>query len=288
TFDDRSSPQCPQCHGASRRGRKGLAAAMLVLGLCLATCVLAGAPAARQSAATGPPSFTRGGAPLAGIHYQSLPGASSTVTGSPEAQAVEILLPRPPFESWDSAEVRAEGPCLLPGMLLDPGPSLVLVATAQAVAEDDEGLSPGAGCASTLTATFDSGEEAWQAAVLVSLQRPDAPPAPEGALAVQASFSRIEALRDPRAAPSTPVPRVLLLEVTVTGTSGAPLVLHGLADPEGFAAVGGEVYELPPGVFVGSVSELQERGLEAKETTLADGESVRLALLIDAHGGLAA
>lgn len=270
----------------------------------------AGAPPGNEPSAARPPGEATASPEIAGIHYQALLGGGLRVGLPTEGQGAEpgggadgergdepgltpgdhidIFLPRPPFESWDVSEVVSDAACLDPGSLGDPGPGFVLVQSAEVVGDGGRGLLPGATCSANLRAAFRSGESTWEATVLIRLYRPEAPPFPDDTLSVNLSVSRIEAAHDPSADPKVPPPRVLLVEIAATNNGAEPLVLHGLADLAGLAAAGADVFRLPLDTFVGTVAELRELEGATGDIALEPGASVRLALLSDAEGRLAA
>jgi hypothetical protein len=218
-------------------------------------------------------------APVVGIHYQDLlPTDSDTI---------QVFLPRPQMAAWEGVLLSSSNECLELGELGDPGPDHVLILDVHLAAA---GPGPGSGsvtehahgtaCSATVVASYRSGDTAWNGATQVTVNRLAHPPAPDGIIEATLTLDRISM-------PVEPGARTLatLIDLTLTNRGTEPVAILGIADEASFTALVGSVYQYDEPLD-GTLARLEAVGRALSETTLAPGDSTRIALVLDPQSRL--
>ena len=212
---------------AAGRPHRGRAVLLLLGALALGGAARAQAPAQ----------------PLSAVHHQVVPA------DQPGPLIAEVLIPPPPFTSWQSVVATSDASCLSP-LGVAPTTEGAALTLELAVRGAGDELLPGESCAATVTLRFEAGGQTHELNVQAVFHRPAAPPYDADDVRTGYAVDRVSL------APAS-LGLGHLLETSVANASQEPLVITGLIGMEGLVALGAQVYLLPESGPVDDLASLE-------------------------------
>ncbi len=211
------------------------------------------------------------GTQLVALHHQVVPA------DLPGPLVAEVLVPPPPFTSWQSVAATSDSQCLSP-LGVAPTREGAALSLELIVRGAGNGLEAGEACAATITLAFRSGDQVHESLVRAAFQRPDAPTYEGDDVRAGYSLDRISL------APADPG-FGRLIELGVTNDGDSTLQITGIVGSDALEKLGARSYLLPERGLPSGLEGLEPLGSGAK-VSVPPGRTARIGVVIDLEGAL--
>lgn len=209
-------------------------------------------------------SFAQPTAPAA-VHFQVV------TTNAPGPLVAEVLMPPPPFPTWDAVTATSDSDCLSP-LGVAPAEAGVAMSLALVVRGAGDGLATGETCSADVTLTFTAGAETHEALARAVFVRPGAPAHTGNEVTTGFVVSRVSLV--PLSAGFG-----RLVELTVTNAAAEPLTVTGVVGAGILRSLGALIYVLPGAGPLASLDGLEEVTGETR-LTLSSGQTARIGVVV--------